>query len=93
MTDYEIPISTKSGAIAKPRNQMESMYVAMDGASVQKPLDSDTPDFIDSFETYASSEPDSERYAVHKVGMYYTEHIIIIPYYIHVLHTTVVRSN
>ncbi len=67
MTDYEVPISTKSSAIATPRNQMESMYVAMDGANVQKPLDSDTAGFNDSFETYADSEPDSERYTVHKV--------------------------
>lgn len=66
--DYEVPINTKpTKSIPLPRNQMESMYVAMDGASAQKPLDPDSPDFIDSFETYAASEGDSERYAVHKV--------------------------
>ncbi len=47
---------------------MESMYVSMDSANLETPLDPDSPDFIDSFEAYAASERDN---SVHKVTIYY----------------------
>ncbi len=71
-TYYEVPINSKVKAtksVPLPRNKMESMYVAMDGASVEKPLDPDSPEFIDSFETYAASEVESEKHEVQKVSL------------------------